>query len=190
MSTNITFVRHAIYHSDLEEFSSRRYAHLSPTGKLDAAALADSLSERNFSTIYSSPYVRALETAENFRNFSSSPSMSGIILVNELLEERDFGDLDGKVLPYDDYIRLWQTDSPDFSEQLGVESLASLEARAEKFLQTVAETHIRENVIAFTHSGFILAVYSVLFGTPESKNLLSFPILDYCEHRTFTIKLC
>ncbi len=61
----ITFTRHGESQANLlQEFSNRGLKHpLTPAGRQQAAALAEALQGQNVTHLYSSPVLRALETA-------------------------------------------------------------------------------------------------------------------------------
>ena len=141
MSANLTLVRHASYNPTIpvpDPIPNFRYSHISYIGELQARALAAELSEEEFSAIYSSPYVRALETAEIFRNFS--PSAPGVFFVDSLLEERNPGNLAGNSVSVDASVSLWDINPPEIVRSYNVETLDSLMTRAESFLQKIAQS--------------------------------------------------
>ena len=123
-----------------KKFQGAQDIELNENGRKLAAELGRRLDEAgtNFDRIYSSPLIRAYETACLIRGHKTYP-----IIRNQLLTEISFGQLEG--LPYDDWIN---TDNPRkyfFTEPgryvppEGGETFDSVCERTKRFVQTVIE---------------------------------------------------
>lgn len=92
----ITFTRHGESQANrLREFSNKGLKHpLTPAGRAQAAALADRLQDQQVTHIYSSPLLRALETA-----IILAGRLGVEYEVVEALREYDVGVLEGRADP-------------------------------------------------------------------------------------------
>jgi broad specificity phosphatase PhoE len=126
-------------------FQGRTDLSLDEVGRAEAARLADELRGRTFDGIWSSPLLRAVETAR---------IAIGEPVVDERLAEFDFGRLEGKT---------WTECTPEMQADLLAfddfcapegESVAQLRARIDSFL---AELPPGDHIV-FTHGGVIHAL--------------------------------
>ncbi len=125
---------------------------LNDTGKRQVADLADYFSRGEFHTIYTSPMVRARETAEGFRGERETP-----ILDEPALAEINYGPWVGKTfaevrdLPeFADYhLR------PEESQVPGGESMKGVAERLDSFFERIREKHQGERVVAVSHADVI-----------------------------------
>lgn len=102
-----------VRHGESEANVSRQFSHkdqethpLTPTGIEQAKALSQKLSNIRFTAIYSSPLLRARQTAEILNAPHGLP-----IQLTEAIREHDAGDLEGRMDPeaWDGYTKLFET---------------------------------------------------------------------------------
>jgi broad specificity phosphatase PhoE len=156
-----------IRHGESVANSERRFTHgphepLSRRGREEALARGRLLLGRfDPVAIYSSPFVRALETARLVgRVLGLEP------VVVDALREQDFGELRGQ--PYgalDDAARAragrWRFRPP------GGETLEEVFARAGPALDAIAERHLGAEVIVVSHGGVMAALGGWIHGSPQ-----------------------
>lgn len=92
------FVRHGLTKNNtLHRFNgSHANASLLPEGRIQATRLGEVLAETPFTGVYTSPQLRALETAEEIIKVNAN--WQGEIIQDSLLKEIDFGEWDGELL--------------------------------------------------------------------------------------------
>jgi 2,3-bisphosphoglycerate-dependent phosphoglycerate mutase len=133
---------------------------LSPNGKQQAAALAESL-HANFDTIFCSPLKRAMSTAQIIATKHPFP-----IIPDPNLRERNFGSLNGR--SWDEIaaetgkdLRHLDIDLMDYDYRpYGGESAAQVIARVKVFVRRAQEHG--SDLVAVTHGGIIKILYSLL----------------------------
>jgi broad specificity phosphatase PhoE len=149
-----------IRHGESIANAARRFTHgphepLSPRGREEALARARQLAARfDPVALYSSPFVRALETAR---------LVGGVLglepIAVDALREQDFGEWRGQ--PYDLIDRTdrelgaaarWRWRPP------GGESLEEVVARAGPAIDAIAERHLGAEVIVVSHGGVMAAL--------------------------------
>jgi broad specificity phosphatase PhoE len=151
----LIFVRHGQSVANAERrFTLGGHEPLSRQGRAEALTTARLLLERfDPVALYSSPFVRALETAR----------LIGVLLglepiVVDALREQDFGDLRGR--PYDAAESefgsrggdLWRFRPP------GGETLCEVAERAGPALDLLALRHLGEEVVVVSHGGVMAAL--------------------------------
>jgi probable phosphoglycerate mutase len=137
--------------------------HLSPEGKIEAAATA----QRLFSAypkpgaIYTSPLERAAETAEPYSVLSQVA-----VETNDNLLECEFGDWTGRELKELAKLPEWRTvqSQPSRFRFPAGESFAEMSARMTAFLAMVTEKHRGSVVVAFSHADPIKALVADVLG--------------------------
>jgi broad specificity phosphatase PhoE len=131
---------------------------LTDTGRQQAAALAARLKDIRFVRIYSSPLLRAIQTAEIVSHELGVPYE-----VADALREYDCGSLEGQSFQahWDDYLRLfrdWQAGQWD-SHFEGGESLLDIQARFVPFIEWITrECGEADNILLIGHGGTLLGV--------------------------------
>ena len=134
-------VRHGTTDWNAEKrFQGKRDIELNENGRKLAAELGLRLDSQkiDFDCIYSSPLIRAYETACLIRGHKTYP-----IIKNELLTEISFGGLEG--LPYNEWIntdhprKYFFTEPANYIPPEGGETFDSVCERTKKFVQTVIE---------------------------------------------------
>jgi alpha-ribazole phosphatase/probable phosphoglycerate mutase len=160
--SRLILVRHA---EPQEDMRGRCYGSLdvglSPGGREHAAVLASRLAQFDYDAVYSSPRLRARETAE------PAAAARGVqLVVDDGLRELDFGELEGRT--YDEIAesepelyRAWM-ETPTEVAFPGGESYADLKARAVASLQRLEGT-----AIVVTHGGVIRAGLAEWLSLPD-----------------------
>lgn len=147
----LVFVRHA---EPDEAFRDRVYGRLdpplSPAGRARAEALAATLAREPVAVLYTSPQLRAQETAAPLaRLLGLEP------VVEPDLREIDFGELEGltpaEAADLHPVAAGWLT-SPAAAVFPGGESVAALSARAVAAAERIAARHPAETVAVFGHA--------------------------------------
>jgi len=134
---------------------------LTDLGRQQASELGDSIKEMglSFDAIYTSPLIRAHETAEIVANISDSPTP----IVYDGLIERDFGSMTGKPIDSieelcgDDVVR---TDTITyFVAPEGAETFPELVTRGQSVLDHVRKLHSDGNVLLVCHGDIGKMIY-------------------------------
>ena len=158
------FVRHGESEANtLGVISNRGLKYgLTDAGRQQAAALAARLETIRFARIYSSPLLRAIQTAEIVSHELSVPYE-----ITDALREFDCGILEGQSFPphLNDYLRLfhdWQAGKWD-SRFEGGESLPDIQARFLPFVDRITREHGKaDNILLVSHGGTLLGVLPIL----------------------------
>jgi broad specificity phosphatase PhoE len=157
-----------IRHGESVANAQRRFTYgpfepLTSRGREEALAIA-ALMRARFDPValYASPFVRALETAQQLGQ------VLGLLpKVVEELREQDFGTLRGH--PYADYgmdpaaqgIGRWSHRPP------GGETLEEVARRAGAALHAIARAHVGEEVVIVSHGGVMAALRGFVAGSFE-----------------------
>lgn len=166
-ATRFILVRHAeTEQSARGRCYGRLDVRLSPRGLRQAQALADALAGLPLAAVYSSPLIRALDTA---RPLAAARGVDVSLL--EVLAELDFGEVEG--LTYDEIeaerpelFRAWM-DDPARVRFPGGESLADLRARVLPALEQIRACHAGEAVAVVAHGGVIRVVLADALGVED-----------------------
>lgn len=166
-ATRVILVRHAeTEQSARGRCYGRLDVRLSLRGLRQAQALADALAGLPLAAVYSSPLIRALDTA---RPLAAARGVDVSLL--EALAELDFGEVEG--LTYDEIeaerpelFRAWM-DDPARVRFPGGESLADLRARVLPALEQIRACHAGEAVAVVAHGGVIRVVLADALGVED-----------------------
>lgn len=144
MSLNIYFIRHAetIYSSEDQDFNRP----LSQKGLKDAKELINDFKDIQIDAIYSSPYLRAIDT---IKPIAETKELE-IFLINNLKER--------KVADHyiDDFFEFATNQWNDFEYSLpGGESLKEVQKRGIKALQKIINNHQEGNIIVAGHGTWL-----------------------------------
>lgn len=150
-------LRHGVSESnDKNIFAARKIdLPLTPTGIQQAEAQARTLKNVGFEKIYTSPLLRAIQTAEIVgRSFGLKP------ITTDCLCEIDVGILDGQSMADAYYWRIWEQTLKEWEknkENIGFpegETLNDIKARFTKFLNELEET--QQPSLIVSHCGFLI----------------------------------
>lgn len=188
MSLRLFFVRHGQSVANLSErFYDDANAELTMYGKGQAMDVGVKLKEMNvgFTAIYCSPYLRAMDTCAIA--LESAEMKDRKVIYDDRLVERQYDGIFDKDITHDQYVELYNYDS-NLSEEMGVETLDHLEARARSFTEELRAKYIVGNILVFSHGIFGLAVYTVINGRPNSASMYDLRLLKNCEIKVFDLK--
>ncbi len=142
---------------------------LDETGRAQAVLAAERLKNLHLSAIYTSPLLRARQTAE------AVAIQHGLnVIPHPLLVERDFGIWEGEEFSaltnkYPDGIRLWREDPVAYTPE-NAESLTDVLARCTTFLKELCARHgDEEKVLVVSHSIPLRLMVAHLIGLPPAR---------------------
>ncbi len=122
---------------------------LNDRGIMQAEALRDKINQQSlaFEVCYSSPLARAFKTAAIItRNITP-------IVQDDLLKERGFGDVEGKILKSWDEFGVDIFDETLNSNIYGIEPIRDFQRRVELFLGKLRQKHTEDKKILIVTSG-------------------------------------
>ena len=154
--TRIFLVRHGETDwNQTHRFQGRIDIPLNQEGKNQARALALKLKDEPLIAIYSSPLIRAVETARLIKEFHPSTPL----LEEEGLTEMDLGEFDGMEVAYwsahyQDFFETWRS-TPGRLRMPGGESLQEVQIRAIDTLERVTELHPTGSTLLLCSHNFV-----------------------------------
>ncbi|RIV29292.1 histidine phosphatase family protein [Alicyclobacillaceae bacterium I2511] len=158
--TELILIRHAVTEANLRHVMlGRTNPPLHPLGIEQAQAIAQALVKEHWHTIYTSPLLRAMQTAEIIAQARSSQVHQNIVpLILPGLAEIDLGVIDG--LPsyqaYQEFREVMDQaldpEADDFAFS-GGESRVAVHQRFYLALQEIVHRHPGQQVCAVTHGG-------------------------------------
>jgi probable phosphoglycerate mutase len=164
-------------------FSSRGWKHpLTERGRAQASALADGLRNETLAAIYSSPLMRAMETAEIIAKTTWLP-----VTAEPALREYDVGIYEGQAFAvgqaaFGRVLADWLEGNLDSRVDEG-ESAVEIIERMHGFLKRLRTDHQEgETILVVTHGGILrVAMPRLLAGLTTTMTLAE---LDHCETAT------
>jgi len=196
MQTTIFLVRHAEsdYNRDERIQGNSDFAKLTEHGVRQAEMLKARLDKEKFDIMYSSPLRRVMETAHIIKPNGM------IILTDRRLQERDFGELEGRTWDdikkekpglYNEYIA-----TKELPGVKGAESSEELQKRVWNCFKDIIKENLGKKVLIVTHGGFIAMVLATITNTPlrlRGRFHLdngSITVINYNdENKTFNVKV-
>lgn len=156
--------------------NGHRNEPLTTLGESQAEATAHHLKllEVQFDEVYSSPLIRAYDTATIITN---TLELDKPVILEDLIE-RDFGDMTGKPIT-----SIKELCSPDvietdtatyFLKAPHAETFPDLITRARKLLTWIQEQHTDGSVLLVTHADIGKMLYATYYNTPWEHVLTSF----------------
>ncbi|MBM4330455.1 MAG: histidine phosphatase family protein [Deltaproteobacteria bacterium] len=138
---------------------------LSPKGMSQAKHLAEFLKQATLAKIYTSPLIRARQTAEQIARYHCCP-----ISIVEELKELNQGRLEGLTAEdlrnnYPDFLRKW-IEHPESARLPEGESLCELQLRAWAAVERMIREHPEDTVAAVAHSFVNLTILCRALGIP------------------------
>ena len=155
-STRILLIRHGETDwNRIRRFQGRSDIPLNQKGRDQARALALALKDEPLMAMYSSPLVRATETARLIKVFH--PSIP--LYKEEGLVEMDLGDFDGMeaqrwAAQYPDFRKAWQ-ENPGSVTMPGGESLEEVQIRAIDTLERITQLYPPESTLLICSHNFV-----------------------------------
>lgn len=149
---------------------------LSELGREQAAALGQWFSELapdlRPTVLLSSPYLRALETAQIFRDSGGTPAHEPICF-DERLREKEFGILDGLTTPgvanvFPDQAEFRRLLGKFYHRPPGGESWCDVILRLRSVLDTISLHYSGKRVIIFTHQVVVLCMRYIIENLDEA----------------------
>jgi broad specificity phosphatase PhoE len=156
LGTRIFLVRHGETDwNRTRRFQGRIDISMNQEGKRQVRALALALRDEPLAAIYSSPLVRAMETAGLIKAFHPSTT----IFEEEGLVEMDIGDFDGMeaqvwAAQYPDFRKAWQQ-TPAIVRMPGGETLQEVQTRAIHTLERVIRLHPPDSTLLLCSHNFV-----------------------------------
>ncbi|HSI97008.1 MAG TPA: histidine phosphatase family protein [Gaiellaceae bacterium] len=178
MSTTIVLVRHGQTDWNVERrFQGRADIPLNATGRAQAAELAELLADHRPTIVYSSPLLRALETAEIVADRLRAP-----VRTSESLLEVDVGSWSGLTRAevearFPEGYRRWFAHGHGWDDG---ETYEELEARVVSGLISIAALHHGERLLAVTHGGPIRSALAAAAGLDFGQVRRSIAFLENC----------
>ena len=146
-------------------FQGRSDVPLNRQGRAEARALAEALKKEPISAIYSSPLVRARETAQFVRK--CHPAVSLVEVPGFV--EMDLGDFEGMQAAdwaeqFPEFRKIWQ-DKPASLKMPGGECLLEVQNRAVNTINRIAKQHSQgETLLVCSHNFVIISLRCFTMG--------------------------
>ena len=154
--TRILLIRHGETDwNRIHRFQGRSDVPLNQKGREQARALAVALKHEPITAIYSSPLVRAIETARLIKMFHFSTPF----FEEEALIEMDLGDFDGMeakrwAAQFQDFRKAWQ-ENPASVKMPGGESLKDVQTRAIDALERITNIYPPGSTLLICSHNFV-----------------------------------
>ena len=156
LGTRILLVRHGETDFNLKHrFQGRIDIPLNKEGNNQAQALALALKDESLTAIYSSPLMRARETARSIKAFHPSTPF----FEEEGLIEMDLGELDGNqagdwISQHQEFYKIWRT-TPSHLKMPGGESLGEVQIRAMDTLERITRPYPPGSTLLLCSHNFV-----------------------------------
>lgn len=152
---------------------------LSDGGRIDAKMLKTKIKDEKIDICFSSPLVRAFETA--------------MILVGDKVEikkdprliERNLGKLEGKDRSTYDFLKYW--DYSLNSNDMGVESIKDIISRVEEFIRYLKTNYTNKTILIVSH-GAIVRILHYLLNDIDISTIKEHINIDNCYIEKIEIK--
>ena len=154
--TRIFLIRHGETDwNRMHRFQGRINIPLNQEGKNQAHALALALKYESFTAIYSSPLIRAMETARSIKIFHPSTPL----FEEEGLIEMDLGKFDGMEVgywtaQYQDFFKTWRS-TPSSLKMPDGESLQEVQVRAIGTVERLTKSHPSGSTLMLCSHNFV-----------------------------------
>ena len=168
LGTRILLVRHGETDFNLtHRFQGRIDIPLNKEGKNQAQALSLALKHEPLTAVYSSPLIRAMETARSIKAFHPSTPF----FEEEGLIEMDLGELDGKqvadwISQHQELYKTWRA-KPSRLKMPGGESLGEVQLRAMDTLERITKLYpLGSTLLLCSHNFVNRAIICYALGLP------------------------
>ena len=141
---------------------------LNDNGRKQAHDLRKKTENTKFDICFSSPFIRAMETAMILVGDKTE------IIRDDRLKERNLGNLEGKDRTCYDAKKYWDYHLNSSDEE--VESIQEVFKRCQSFLKYIEEMYPNQNILIVTHGATLRALHHLLYHTDLNKNLSNFKI--------------
>lgn len=151
--------------NETHKFQGFSDIELSSKGKSQAQSLAESLKGQALEAIYTSPLIRAQQTAKQIARYHGCP-----VILDEGLKELNQGQLEGLTAEdlrqgYPDFLRRW-IQEPELTHLPKGESLGELQRRAWKAIEQILRKHPEGTVLVVGHSFVNLTILCRVLEVP------------------------
>jgi broad specificity phosphatase PhoE len=151
--------------NETKRFQGISDIELNARGHAQAHALAQSLGRESLAAIYTSPLIRARQTAESIARLHACP-----LLVEEGLKELNQGHLEGLTAEelrkdFPDFFPKWLKE-PGTLVLPGGESLGELQIRTWGVMERLIRKHSQETIAVVAHSFVILTILCRVLDLP------------------------
>jgi probable phosphoglycerate mutase len=156
LGIRILLLRHGETDFNLtHRFQGRIDIPLNKEGKNQAQALALALKDEPLTAVYSSPLIRAMETARSIKAFHPSTPL----FEEEGLIEMDLGEFDGMqvgdwISQHQEFYKTWRT-TPSRLKMPGGESLGEVQIRAMDTLERITKPYPLGSTLLFCSHNFV-----------------------------------
>jgi broad specificity phosphatase PhoE len=156
LGIRIFLVRHGETDFNLtHHFQGRIDIPLNKEGKNQAQALALALKDKPLTAVYSSPLIRAIETARSIKTFHPLTPL----FKEEGLIEMDLGEFDGMQAndwgsQYQEFYKTWRT-TPSRLKMPGGESLQDVQIRAIETLERITKPYLPGSTLLICSHNFV-----------------------------------
>ena len=173
------FIRHGESEANLlQVISNRGLVHgLTEKGRSQSFSLAQKLAHIPFSRLFSSPLLRAVQTAEILSNLLAVP-----VEVTDALREFDCGVLEGKSDPQSWQIHIQTRQAwflhKDWAKRIeGGESFLDIQARFLPFITALIQEycHTKSNLLLVGHGGLFQSVLPLICTNVDFDHVLELP---------------
>ena len=155
-------VRHGETLANIQKtVSGDKESPLTMKGIAQAKELAVEFENIDFDIVFSSPLLRAIDTA---RFITNKP-----VYIDNRLIERDYGLNEGKLIADTDPYELWDYNLN--TKKYENESVKDLLIRASSFIEDLKTKYADLTVLVVTHSGVARAIYYSINKIPDDGNL-------------------
>lgn len=152
---------------------------LTSKGMSQAEEISKKLQQINFDVIFSSPFVRTLQTT----NIINKSKKKEIVLCDNL-KERGYGELEGEYAKDGNYNIKQMWDIDNIYDMHGVERVDFFIKRIHRFIDNLIKENKYNKVLLVSHSGVSIAAKTYFQGIPDDRDLLKLGIGN-CEVVTF-----
>lgn len=174
----ICLVRHAeTIYNQLGKMQGKKNIPLSDEGRRHAAKLKEQIKDNHYDICFSSPLVRAVETAMILIGDKVE------IRIDDRLTERGLGELEGKFWEEYDVKKYWDYDLN--SGEFGVEKVQDIFKRCNDFLDYLKENYSDKTVLIVSHNAFLKAMYNIINNVDLSN--YSQVKIDNCYYQEFEL---
>lgn len=152
---------------------------LNETGKAQARELSQRIKPINFDAYYVSPLKRARQTAEIITGGQAQ------FQVDELLRERSFGDVEGKIVNWEEIGDIYDLELDIKSHD--IEPISHLIARTRQFLDQLKAQHLADaKILIVAHGALLRALHYNILGANDPEELHRGKF-ENCELREYDI---
>jgi broad specificity phosphatase PhoE len=142
----------------------RKDVELNETGRWQAQRVAGALQNQAIAAVYSSPLLRALDTACAIAERHDLP-----VQVDEGLIEMEIGEMEGLTFQqvresYPQFLQLWLGGSAAYERMPGGERLLDVQERAWQALERICGKETQQTVVVVTHNFVLLTILCRVLG--------------------------